>query len=80
MVRNVTRGIGEGFALAHTSEIKITYCSVKTPFDEEETARRTDEMDTNDAPRILIHDEQDEEHDITRFLYLNIKYYQFMCH
>ena len=47
--------------------MKITYCSVNTPFNEEEPVKRTDDRNADDASRILIHDEQDESHDIIRF-------------
>ena len=58
---------GNGFYLTHTSSIKIAYCSVNTPFDEEEPVRRTDDRNVDDTSRILIHDEQDENHDVMRF-------------
>ena len=47
--------------------MKITYCSVNTPFNEEEPVKRTDDRNADDASRILIHDEQDASHDIIRF-------------
>ena len=47
--------------------MKITYCSVNTPFNEEEPVKRTDDRNADDASRILIHDEQDESHDVMRF-------------
>ena len=58
---------GNGFYLTHASSIKITYCSVNTPFDEEEPVRRTSDGNVDDTSRILIHDEQDENHDVMRF-------------
>ena len=42
-MKNVSVQKGDGFYLTHSSSIKITYCSVNTPFDEEEHAKRTDE-------------------------------------
>ena len=40
---------------------------MNTPFNEEEPVKRTDDRNADDASRILIHDEQDESHDIIRF-------------
>ena len=59
---------GDGFHLTQTSEAKITFCSVNTPFDEEELERRTEEeVTSNLTSRILIHDEQNEKNDVTRY-------------
>jgi len=63
-VKNVTVQNGNAFHLTHTSSIRITYCSVNTPFDEKERITRTDERNADDGFRILIHDEQDANNDV----------------
>ena len=67
-VQNVSVNNGDGFYLMHNSEIKITFCSVNTPFDEEELERRADDEGASTLTgRILIHDEQNEKNDIERY-------------
>ena len=67
-VKNISVKNGDGFYLTQTSEAKITFCSVNTPFDEEELERRTEEeVTSNLTSRILIHDEQNEKNDVTRY-------------
>ena len=66
-MKNITVKTGNGFHLTYTSNKKITYCSVNTPFDEDELDRRTKEKNTNQTSRILIHDEQDGKNDVTRY-------------
>ena len=67
-VQNVSVKNGDGFYLTHNSEIKITFCSVNTPFDEEELERRADDEKASTLTgRILIHDEQNEKNDIERY-------------
>ena len=65
-MKNITVKSGNGFHLTYTSDKKVTYCSVNTPFDEDELARTAKERNTNQTTRILIHDEQDEENDVKR--------------
>ena len=66
-MKNITVKTGNGFHLTYTSNKKVTYCSVNTPFDEDEFERRTKEGYAYQTSRILIHDEQDEENDVKRY-------------
>ena len=59
VMENITVKNGNGFHLTYTSNKKVTYCSVNTPFDEDEHERRAKERNANQTSRILIHDEQD---------------------
>lgn len=70
-MKNITVKTGNGFHLTYTSNKKVTYCSVNTPFDEEELERRAKESNANHTSRILIHDEQDEKNDVKRY-HLNL--------
>ena len=67
VMKNITVKTGNGFHLTYTSNKKVTFCSVSTPFDEEELERRTKEKNVNQTSRILIHDEQDEKNDVKRY-------------